>query len=282
MVDLEKIKEKARLEGVGVNLILKEYIHFFILEFLFKSGYFTRLVFQGGTALRFSYAGIRYSEDLDFVLTRRNVKFVDSLAKEMRNLAGYLDKLLPFAGNIELKIQKDTADFKRFNLVMEIETLKGKDKTHIEILNIPSYDNQAMIISRQDIPSSPAITVETPREILGDKFIALAGRDYLKGRDIWDIYFIQNTLKISLNKEILKMVEKKQKDYHLSPGEFSLKFKKGLRLLKEEGNQILKQEMDKFLPVLYRRAFEGKYPEILKDVAEACEFVFKQLSRTNK
>lgn len=278
MVNLEKIKEKARAEGAGIDLILKEYIHFFILEFLFKSGYFTKLVFQGGTALRFSYGGIRYSEDLDFVLTRKMPQFLDYLTKEMSNLASYLDKLLPFARNIQLKTQKDTAEFKRFNLIMEVETLKSKNKTSIEILNIPSYDNQTMIISRQDIPSFPAITVETPQEILSDKFIALAGRNYLKGRDIWDIYFILNTLKVSLSKEILKMLRKKLKDYHLGLQEFNLKFKSNLRLLKEEGGQVLKEEMDRFLPVSYRRSFEKKYLEILENVVEACESMFEQLS----
>lgn len=278
MVNLEKIKEKARAEGVGIDLILKEYIHFFILEFLFKSGYFSRLVFQGGTALRLVYQGVRYSEDLDFVLTRKNTQFLNSLTKEMKNLVNYLDKLLPFARNIQLKTQKDTVEFKRFNLIMEVETLKSKNKTSIEILNIPSYDNQTMIISRQDIPSFPAITVETPQEILSDKFIALAGRNYLKGRDIWDIYFILNTLKVSLSKEILKMLRKKLKDYHLGLQEFNLKFKSNLRLLKEEGGQVLKEEMDRFLPVSYRRSFEKKYLEILENVVEACESMFEQLS----
>lgn len=278
MVNLDKIKEKSRIEGVGVNLILKEYIHFFILEFLFKAGYFSRLVFQCGTALRLVYQGVRYSEDLDFVLVRRNTQFLNSVTKEMKNLVNYLDKLLPFVRNIQLKTQKDTAEFKRFNLIMEVETLENKDKTHIEILNIPSYDNQTLIISRQDIPSSPAITVETPQEILSDKFIALAGRDYLKGRDVWDIYFILKTLKISLNKEILKMIEKKLKDYHLGQREFNLNFKNSLRLLKETGSRVLKEEMNRFLPVFYRQSFAEKYPEILKDVVNVSESVFKQLS----
>ena len=34
MVDLDKIKERAQSEGVSIKLILKEYIQFFIKDFI--------------------------------------------------------------------------------------------------------------------------------------------------------------------------------------------------------------------------------------------------------
>jgi len=273
MVDLDKLKEKAQSEAVGINLVLKEYIHFLVLEYLFKSGHFSHLVFQGGTTLRFAYGGIRYSEDLDFVLRQKDNKFLDSLIKGMNHLPGHIDKFLPFARNVQLKIQKDTSEFKRFILALEVETMVAKDKTHIEILNIPSYDNRTIIIRREDIPISPAITVESPEELLSDKFMALGSRKYLKGRDIWDIYFLLNTLKVSLTKDILKMVQKKIIDYHTDYKEFSLRFKNSIEVLKEKGSYILKQEMDKFLPVFYRKSFEGNYKNISQDVLNASLWV---------
>lgn len=119
MINLTEIEEKARLEGVSINLILKEYIHFFVLEYLFRSGHFSHLVFQGGTALRFAYAGVRYSEDLDFVLNRKNKQFLASLTKKMGHLTTHIDKFLPFAKDIQLRIQKNTPNFKRFILLQK-------------------------------------------------------------------------------------------------------------------------------------------------------------------
>ncbi len=279
MVELDKIKKRARLEAVGINLILKEYIHFFVLEYLFKSGYFSHLVFQGGTALRFAYGGVRYSEDLDFVLRRKDNEFLNSLIKGMNHLPAHIDRLLPFTKKIQLKIQKNTPDFKRFTLALEVETMMAKDKTHIEVLNIPSYDNQVMIIRREDIPVSPAITVESPKEILGDKFMALGSREYLKGRDIWDIYFLLSVLNVSLSKDILKMVQKKIIDYHTDYKEFNLKFEKSIALLKERGGYILKREMDKFLPVYYRKSFDKKYKTISEEVLNASLWLKDEIER---
>lgn len=277
MITLDKIKERAGLEGVSFNLILKEYTHFFVLDYFFKAGLFSHLVFQGGTALKLAYQGVRYSEDLDFVLTRKNSQFLNSLGKRIFALATYLDKLLPFARDIQVKMQKDAPNFKRFSLNLDIETLKAKDRTNLEVVNIPSYQHQTMIIRKEVLPVNPAINVETPQEILSDKFVALGARDYLKGRDIWDIYFILNTLKVSLNKDILQMVQKKIRDYQMHDKEFKLKFKENLLLLKEKGSQVLRQEMEKFLPVFYRRSFAKKYQDISEEVLAVSLEVLERL-----
>lgn len=269
MINLAEIEEKARTEGVSVNLILKEYIHFFVLEYLFKSGYFSHLVFQGGTALRFAYGGVRYSEDLDFVLSRKNMRFLNILKKEIMHLTTYLDKVLPFTRDIQLRIQKDTPAFKRFILALEVETFKAKDKTHIKVLNVPSYDNQIIIIKREGIPATPAIKVETPREILGDKLVAIGAREYLKGRDIWDIYFLLNTLKVTLGNDILPLVQKKIIDYHMDLKGFNLKLKNNIALLEKRGSHILSQEMDRFLPISYRKSLYKNYKNISQEVLDA-------------
>lgn len=277
MINLDKIVEKAAVEGVSANLVLKEYIHFFILEYLFRSGYFSHLVFQGGTALRFAYGGVMYSEDLDFVLNRKNKQFLNSLTKGLNRLTIYLDRLLPFVRNTQLRIQKNTPDFKRFILTLEIETFTAKDRTHIEVLNIPSYDNQIMIIRRDGIFTTPAIRVETPKEILSDKLLAIGARDYIKGRDLWDVYFLLNTLKVTLDKDILLLVQKKIRDYHMDYKEFNLKMKDNISLLEEKGGQIISQEMDIFLPVFYRRSFDKKYKDILEGVLNASLWIKEKI-----
>ena len=265
MINAEKIKQKAEDQGVSSRLVFKEYAHWVILEYLFRKGLFSHLVFQGGTALRFVYKGVRYSEDLDFVLRKKDTHFFSQLTKKLESLPSYINRFIPLAKNLQLQVQKNTPNFKRLSLTLEVEFLRARDKTLIEIAHIPSYSTQAVILTPEDIPLSPGIVVERPQEILSDKFLAFASRNYLKGRDLWDIYFILNTLHIPVDEEVKRMLEKKISDYGLTREKFILKFKKNLIFFKENGTTILKGEMNKFLPLSYRNLFEDKYPDICKE-----------------
>ncbi len=279
MINPQEIKKEAETQGVTTNLIFKEYAHRVVLEYLFRKGLFSHLVFQGGTALRLAYKGVRYSEDLDFVLKRKNVSFFNHLNENLKSLPSYIDKFIPFVKNPRLKIQKDTTNFKRFTLILEVNFLSAKDETHIEIAHIPSYANQTIILKTGDIALNPAIVVETPQEILADKFLAFASRNYLKGRDLWDIYFILTTLHISIDEDIKRMLKKKISDYNLSIQEFKLKFQKNLSLLEKNGVTILKEEMDKFLPFAYRNLFKSKYSDICREEQKILSKLLKEFKK---
>lgn len=262
---VERIVKKAEEQKVSTRLVLKEYIHIVVLDYLFKKGLFSHLVFQGGTALKLLYGGLRYSEDLDFVLKDKNDTIFRKLSPELKFLTSHIKKLIPFIRNIHLKIQKDTTFFKRYHLILEAEFLGTKDRTNIEIVNVPSYVHETIILHHPDIPLSPAIVVEKPEEILSDKLLAFAARNYLKGRDLWDIFFLLNTLKISINKKTLYMLKKKITDYGSDSRRFIADFRNNLVVLKQKGFYILKEEMDKFLPGAYRNMFNARYSDICKE-----------------
>jgi len=266
MVDINKIKDKASEEGVSTGLVFKEHVHFFVLDYLFKKGMFSHLVFQGGTALRLVYNGLRYSEDLDFVLNKKNSGFFKKIPDEIKLLPSYLEKSFSFVKESELKVQKDTSSFKRYCLILQTDFLPAKDKTNIKIVSVPSYKNTQVILQRSEIPVAPVISVETPQEIFSDKIIAFGAREYLKGRDIWDIHFMSNTMKIILTGEVVDMVDKKLSDYNLSRGKFFADFNKKLTVLKKQGKDILRQEMKRFLPLAYRHAFKKNWQDICNDV----------------
>lgn len=269
MLNWNSIADKARSEGVTSFLILKEALHLLILDYLFREGVFSSLVFQGGTALRIVYQGVRYSEDLDFVLTRKDPVFLKTLSKMLEGLPSYLDKFLPFARAVRLRTQKETEDFIRFHLVVEIENLNTQDRTNIEVMNVPSHENETVIVRKEDFPVSPAIRVETPREILGDKFSAFGSREYVKGRDLWDIYYLLYTMKIPFDPKTRELIQMKISDYGSDLSKFKNGFKKNFSILEEKGLAILKTEMERFLPQTYQEAFKERYPEILKKVREA-------------
>ena len=55
-------------EGMGnlLPVVEKELLHYRILDVMMREGFFSSLVFQGGTSLRLCHGSPRYSEDLDF------------------------------------------------------------------------------------------------------------------------------------------------------------------------------------------------------------------------
>ena len=279
MINLEKIKDKAAADGIGFNLVLKEYIHFLVLDYMFKNDLFSYIVFQGGTALRFAYKGVRYSEDLDFVLKERKGGFFDKIPDKLNNLPSYIDKLIPFAKNIRLKTQKQSPTIKRFIISMAVEGFLALDKTNIEFAAVPSYESRVMIIDKEDMPVNPAVAVESPAEILSDKFIAVGARKYVKGRDIWDIFFLLNTLHTKIDDNVIKMCKAKISDYGLAPDEFTAKYQKNYLLLQNEGHMILKEEMDKFLPSAYKKLYKTDYRVICNEALDALKLIKEKTNR---
>ena len=151
----------------------------------------------------------------------------------------------------ELKIQKES------------EILNMKDKTRIGIDLIPSYTEQISFLRNEYLPFPPLVVVEKVEEILVDKIVSFGGRNYLKGRDIWDIYFLKDKEE--------KILEKKIKNYGMEKGKFEDKFSKNLILLKEKGKEILLNEIKKYLPLSY-------YENFKEECLDICENTFKFLS----
>lgn len=273
---MEKIKDRAENEKVGIPLVFKEHVHLVLLDYLFRKGLFSDLVFRGETALRLVYQGVRYSEDLDFVLTKKNAPRFDSLYSELQALPASFKKSIPFVKDARLKIQKETPSFKRYCLILQTDFLARNDRTNIEVVNIPSHKYKTVIIKHPDTNLSPAVTVETPEEILSDKLVAFSARDYIKGRDLWDIYFLMNTMKIPVDNEVVAMMKKKISDYGLNKKEFWASFGEKSKMLNKEGVSFLRGEMDKFLPASYRDAFAGRYSEICEEESRMFATLLKE------
>lgn len=246
--------------------MLKEWIHLLVLDHLSRKGAFSWLVFQGGTALRLAYQGLRYSEDLDFVLKKGSVASLDRLPETLEHLPSALAPYPIVGGPIRLKEQKGTPTFRRFTLAIPIEGLRLSDRTNLEVARVPSYDSEPRILRHAEIPISPAVQVESPREILSDKLVAFGARAYVKGRDLWDLNFLSQTLGVAVDEPVRRMARKKISDYRLSRAGFRTRFDANLRLLKNRGASLLAAEMDRFLPVPHRALFRENYPALLKQV----------------
>lgn len=227
------------------DVVLKEILHYEILTSLSNSDISNEIVFQGGTALRLCYGSNRYSEDLNFVLRDKNLKFDSNLLKEFEIIFANLVKIkynleteLIYPKNEESLVQKWTAK-------IFIPFQNRKSKINIEICKLPSYDNSIKELHNyydkfNDIKI--LLRVENLTEILADKIVAFGAREYMKFRDLWDIKWLYDyNVKLDID-----LINKKIKDYKIE--NFNEKLGKKLLEIDTKNASIgFEQEMKRFL-----------------------------------
>jgi predicted nucleotidyltransferase component of viral defense system len=259
------IQEFIRRHGIEAEMeqnLVKEAIHLHLLSAMSEAGILRHAVFQGGTALRLCYGGERYSEDLDFVCGKSGSYFTDIEFKELIETALETTKKTLTRdfdidqGQISLKkpehpdlVKESTVNVATWQIIVPIEATRSapKSRIKIEFANVPAYGTKPMpvrvtpgLVQVDDV----ILTVETPNEILADKAVALTARATLKFRDVWDVWFLKNSLDATADRDI---VTKKFVDYGTS--DTDTKREKRLAELSDEATaSAFLAEMRRFLP----------------------------------
>ena len=96
----EILKEKKEAPNLFKRNLIKEYLQILVLSFLYSKKNYRRLVFYGGSCLRYCFNLPRLSEDLDFVNLERKV----NLGRLADDLERFFKKKLGI--KINTKIQK--------------------------------------------------------------------------------------------------------------------------------------------------------------------------------
>ncbi len=183
------------------------------------------LIFQGGTALRWCYGGSRFSEDLDFV-TPLGADVVR--AKLNRTLKTVEREMVPHFGPGVLTLSDKSTRPNTLKLFVDYRPAASREKISVKLEfegirkdSIPETNNLVLstlpavsyLIASGDfrVPRPNAVVVtETIPEILSDKIRALMERRYLKGRDIFDLWYLRTALNAAADKE---MIERKFRMY---------------------------------------------------------------------
>lgn len=237
-----------------------EVLQLLLLDALYGHSGSQHIIFQGGTALRWVYGGSRFSEDLDFVTSLPPDK-IQSILKAVTTKTSRACVVQFGAGMPEQQIKgnRDTAfktffiyrpdsQRKRIAVKLEFESLRSE--------HVPGFQKHVF----RDLPqvsrlitsghlflpySSTIILVKTPEEILTDKIRALYERQYLKGRDIFDLWWMVNQLGISIN---WRMLENKLSMYQVPfhPAREPDYFQKAESL--PEIENALKTDLPRFIP----------------------------------
>ena len=216
-MDIIKIAKENSTHNELTETIVKEILHYEILKSIYSNKEsLNTLVFQGGTALRLCYGGMRYSEDLDFCIAD-NKDFDIGVMQQFKN--DFTKSIMQKYGlQVEVKEPKMENNSIVKKWIAKVFVPFPRDKKtpaiHIEVANINSYDNAAKIVRSLYPKNTDEILVraESENEILADKIIAFGDRDYMKYRDIWDIKSLQDKgVKVNID-----LVIKKISDYNIA------------------------------------------------------------------
>lgn len=167
--------------------------------------------FQGGTSLSLGWGSPRYSEDLDFLLSN---KAIEELTSSMPKIARKIDQILKevdplFKLSVKSKERNGMFVFD-FNVTHPDFIGKSLIKTEFWTVDkeyLSKYDSEFRVPQHQaslgDVmatvnPTFPVPT-STLESVLADKIVALAYRERLKWRDVFDVWWISQKLDRGLN-----------------------------------------------------------------------------------
>lgn len=168
--------------------VMREYLQARILETLQTRGAWSSIAFMGGTALRFLYGIPRFSEDLDFALEGRASEYdfaglIDAVRHQFQR-EGY---------TVEAKVNARATVNKAFVRFPGLEHEFGLSPDANRVFSVK-------IEVDTDPPAGAGLAVTTVRRfvtlrlphhdkpsLLAGKTAALLLRDWVKGRDVYDL-----------------------------------------------------------------------------------------------
>ena len=173
----------------GVN-ILREYLQHLLLRELFELNLLEVLVFHGGTALRILHALRRFSEDIDFHMRSKDTHF---------DLTSFMDRLVIRLQNqnyrVSIKNKTEgaihTGMIKFEGILQEAKlSLHPEEKLniHFEVDTNPpeGFEVDFTLVNRY-MPYG--VIHHDKRSFLSGKLHAILQRPYMKGRDLYDLWF---------------------------------------------------------------------------------------------
>ena len=204
------------------------------------------------------------------MFSKKKFKIFLNLKEYFYGIEKFLLNRIIFLDNVKINFQRESNDFKRYKLNFNIEKTR-QVIINLKFTNIPSYLNKTEVLSFEifDFP----IKVEMKKEILIDKVVAFGLRNYIKGRDIWDINFIKNDIKEFSYNILLKKI----RDYRKEVDDFIKGTYKNLEIVDKKGIEILESEMKRFLPSKIFNYVKSDFDSIIKDFYKFIADVFEEI-----
>lgn len=182
--------------GTDPRNTVREYLQARILESLQRAGAMVPLAFLGGTALRFLYRTPRYSEDLDFSLEG---------ARDAYDLAAWLRRvrhdLAAETYNVEIALKGERAiESVRIafpGLLFELGLSPHAAETFwikLEVDTRPPEGAQLDVTLVRRVGATLRLQHHDRASLLAGKVNALLTREWIKGRDVYDlVWYLADT-----------------------------------------------------------------------------------------
>lgn len=193
-------------EGYNLKLnTMREYLQAYVLRILFKNNFFQSAAFLGGTCLRFIHGIKRFSEDLDFSLQDKNQgfdfdKIIRSLNNELQD-SGYFI-------NIKIKKKAIHSAMLKFSQILYEAGMSGRKEENFSIkIDLDTQPpagarTENHIINKHFMSGVRCCDLST---LFAGKITAVLTRNYVKGRDYYDLFWYLATHKdLEPNLEFLK------------------------------------------------------------------------------
>lgn len=177
--------------------MLREYLHYKLLEIIFDSKPGSRLVFLGGTAIHIVHGAPRFSEDLDFDdrgLGEGDFQSLERLVRSGMELQGFPVETAVVTRAARRIIVRFPGLFRRYGLSTD-----PREKLHLHVDTEPQrfdYRSEAVLIGKFDVFSR--ILVAPIDLILAQKLTCLFTRPRTMGRDVYDALFLWGKTEPSL------------------------------------------------------------------------------------
>lgn len=196
----QSIAEKLSGElKIDITQIVREYWEIIFLKGLFESTYGKYLIFKGGTTLRLVYGSPRFSEDLDFLLTKdilrnRFERFIKELVVPYKEVS-----LTDVA-------EKYYTYLSEFKITQNYLSMPFRIKIEISKRVLKNYDYELRLISLPASPYQVIGNVAKLEQIYKDKLDCVKGR--AKPKDVFDVWFLCQKLKIPYSKPQIALSKK--------------------------------------------------------------------------
>ncbi len=189
---------------------LKEIFQEIALAALSRTDFFKYAAFQGGTCLRILYGLPRFSEDLDFILLKKNPNFQWSLFLKTMQLefeAYGLHLEATDRSKVDTAIKKAFLKERSFGQSLTLSyPLNTSDTHNIQIkleIDINPPEGSTFEVKHLDFPYPFSLTLQDRPSLFAGKCHALLCRKYVKGRDWFDfIWYV--TQKTPINYKLLE------------------------------------------------------------------------------
>jgi len=261
-----------------------EQLQLLLLDNLFAQSGSEKILFQGGTALRWVYSGTRFSEDLDFVTHLRRQGIESILAKaHPRAVNACIAQFGPGSAEQQVKGSRKSAykamfifrpqrQRERIAVRLEFEMLRQGQKPEFERHILRELPQVAGLVTGGQLIlpyTSSIVLAEAAEEILSDKIRAIFERAYVKGRDIYDLWWIVTQMGIKPSWSVAR----KKLSMYQAPFVPARKADHFLRKAsKEEVIQSLDSDLARFIPqnifATYKKENFGPFIKTLKQATQ--------------